>query len=138
MGQALINGQAFSFVDAKITAWGVEMHSATQITANEKQEKVNNYGNQTDPVTRGRGKKEYEANFDFALKDTLKLRKLSLTKKLTDLPPTTLLIFLDNGIDTKEFALPFFEFLEDGLDFGDGDTEARKSHPGIMSGIIIN
>lgn len=137
MGQSLINGQAWSFVDSRITAWGVEMYSATQITATEKQDKTNNYANQTSPVSRGRGKKEYEANFDFALKDTLKLRKLSPTQKLTDLPPTTCLIFLDNGIDTKEFTLPFFEFLEDGLEFGDGDTEARRSYPGIMSDIII-
>jgi hypothetical protein len=137
MGKANINGQEFSFVDSKLTIAGVELFSATTITAKEKQEKTNNYGNQPQPVSRGRGKKEYEASFDLALKDVLKLKRLSATGKLTDLPASNAIIFLDNGTDKYEIVLPYFEFSEDGLDIKDGDTEARTTYPGIMSDIIF-
>lgn len=137
MGQANINGQAFSFVDAQLTIAGVELFSATQIVAKETQEKTNNYGNQPEPQSRGRGKKEYEASFDLDLKDVLKLKRLAPGGKLTNLPMSTCIIFLNNGVDQLEIVLPNFEFTEDGIEFGDGDTEARRTYPGIMSDIVF-
>lgn len=136
-GQALINEQAFSFVDARVTIGGLELYSVTNIVAKETQEKMNNYGNQPQPQSRGRGKKEYECSFDLSLKDVLKLKRLIPSGKLTDMPATTCIIFLDNGFNQYEVVLPAFEFMEDGLEFADGDTEARRTYPGIMSDIVF-
>lgn len=136
MGQANINGNSFSFVDAKVTIFGIELFSVSQITATGSQDKVNNYGNQPEPQSRGRGKIEYEASFDCSYKEMRKLKKLAPGGKLTKLPPTSCVIFLDNGTDKQEIVLPTFEFKDDGLEFGDGDPEARRSYPAIMSDII--
>ena len=137
MGKANINGNAYSFVDAKITIAGIELFSATNIVAKLTQDKTNNYGNQPEPQSRGRGKKVYESSFDFSLKDIQKLKALIPSQNLTDLPVSTCVIFLDNGTDQYEITLPFFEFSEDGLEMSDGDTEARKTYAGIMSDIIF-
>ena len=137
MAQANINGQAFSFVDIRLTIMAQELFSCKNVVAKETQEKTNNPGNQPQPVSRGRGKKEYEASFDLSLKDVLKLKRLVLSGKLTDLPIGECLIFLDNGVEQYEILLPFFEFTEDGLEIADGDTEAMRTYPGIMSDIVF-
>ena len=134
---ALINGQSYSFVDAKVTILGVELFSASNIVATETQVKGNNYGSGNRPMSRGRGKKEYEVSFDFSLKDVERLKVLSATGMLTDLPVGTASILLDNGVDAKHrFDLIGFEFGGDGLEIALDDTEARRTYDCMCADII--
>lgn len=134
---ANILGQAYSFADAKVTIAGIECFSVSNIVATNTQTKTNNYGSSPRPVSRGRGKKEYEASFDLSLKDTERIKAIIPTGDLTDLPATTAIILLDNGVDGKhQFTLPFFEFGDDGIETTQDDTEAKRTYSGIMSDLI--
>lgn len=134
-GTVLINGQAYSFTDLKITVLGVELFSCSNIVATENQVKTNNYGSQGKPVSRGRGKKEYEVSLDLQLKDVERIKSLIPGGSLNDMPPTPVKALLDNGTNKHEFTLFAFEFAADGLEMALDDTEARKTYAGICSDI---
>jgi len=133
---AIVNGQEYSFVDLKATFLGIEIFSLKDITAKETQEKTNNYGNGTYPVSRGRGKKETEFSCSLGLKDRERLQALSITGLLTDLPIGTLTLLLDNGINKHKFTLVAFEFGSDGIEMSDGDTESRMTITGVFGQLI--
>jgi len=137
-GTVLALGQAYSFTDLKLTILGVELFSCTQITVKENQEKTNNYGSQGKPVSRGRGKKEYEVSLDLQLKDVERIKALIPGGSLNDMPPNLAKALLDNGTDKHEFALQAFEFAGDGLEMALDDTEARMTFAGICADIISN
>ena len=137
-GTVLINGQAYSFTDLKLTILGVELFSCTQITAKENQEKTNNYGSQSKPTSRGRGKKEYEVSLDLQLKDVERIKALIPGGSLNDMPPNMAKALLDNDTNKHEFSLLAFEFATDGLEMSLDDTEARMSYTGICADIISN
>jgi len=137
MPQANILGQAYSFADAKLTVAGIELFSVSNIVMTVTQEKANNYGQGSKPVSRGRATKQYEASFDLSLKDTERLRAIIPTSDLTDLPATAAILLLDNGIDGKhEFTATFFEFTDDGIEATQDDTEMKRTFGGIMSDLI--
>jgi hypothetical protein len=134
---ALVLGQEYSFVDLKLTIFGVELFSCTDFTAEETQEKTNNYGNGNRPFSRGRKQKEYNVSIDLSLKDVERLKVLSPTGSLTDLPVGTAIALLDNGVDAiHSFTLPGFEFNSDGIKTSQGDTESRRTYDCICADII--
>jgi len=135
-GTVLILGQSYSFTDLKLTIMGIELFSCSSVTAKETQEKTNNYGSQAKPVSRGRGKKEYEVSLDLQLKDTERLKSLIPGGSLNDMPPSAAILLLDNGTNKHQFSLLAFEFAEDGLEIAIDDTESRKSYAGICSDIV--
>jgi len=134
---ALINGQSYSFVDIKLTLFGIECFSCTNLTAKETQPKPNNYGNSNKPVSRGRGKKEYEVSLDLSLKDVERLKAISPTGMLTDIPAAISNILLDNGVDAKHrFDLIAFEFSSDGIEAAEDDSEMKMSYDCICAEIV--
>lgn len=136
--KVLILGKSYSFTDLSVVIAGVEMHSVSSITANVTQEKTNNYGTGTSPVSRGRGKEEYEVSFDMSMKDVNRLRPLAPSGKLNKIPYSTVVITLDNGDDVTVIKLTAFEFSSDGIDFAQDDTEARRTYDGICANITFN
>lgn len=137
-GTVLINGQSYSFTDLKLTILGVELFSCTQLTAKENQEKTNNYGSQSKPVSRGRKKKEYEVSLDLQLKDVERIKSLIPGGSLNDMPPNLAKALLDNGTNKHEVALSAFEFATDGIEMALDDSEARMSYTGICADVIMN
>ena len=133
--QALILGQEYSFVDGKLIIAGVELFSCTTLKIVEKQTKTNNAGNSDRPVSRGRGLKEYEISFDLSLKDIERLKILSTTGMLTDLPMTQAIWLLNNGVNKHETIATGFEFQSDGIEMATGDTESRRTFDGICGAI---
>ena len=137
MPAANILGQAYSFADAKLTIAGIECFSVSNIVMTVTQEKTNNYGSGTRPVSRGRGTKQYEASFDLSLKDTERLKVLVATNDLTDLEPTSAILLLDNGIDGKhEWTAVYFEFTDDGVEAAQDDSEMKRTFGGMMSDLV--
>jgi len=134
----MINGTAYSYKDAKLTIAGLEMFSVSNIKATVTQEKTNNYGAGANPVSRGRGKKEYDTSFELSLKDVEKLQLISPTGLLIDMPMTNAIVLLDNGFDKKEIVMSYFEFKDDGIEAGLDDTEMKRTYAGICADLIIN
>ena len=134
----LINGKSYSFSDLKLTIAGQELFSASNVVGKVTQAKTNNYGSGNKPVSRGRGKKEFETSFELSLKDVEKLQTLSPTGLLVDLPMTSAILLLDNGTDKKEIVFSFFEFADDGIETSMDDTEMKRTYDGTCADIIIN
>lgn len=134
-GTALILGQEYSFVDAKFTVFGIELFSCSNFVATETQEKTNNYGMQGRPVSRGRGKKEYECSVDLSLKDVERLKALTPLLNLTDIPFGFATLTLDNGVNKHQIILTAFEFKSDGIEISSDDTEARRTYEAICADI---
>ena len=139
MAQALINGNAFSYGNITIKAYGRTLNSCSSIELTTEQEKVNNYGLGFNPVSRGRGNKEYSGNFELAMKDIIPLQDLAQAfgGSLVDLPITEdVTITLDNGTDVVNYKLNGFEFTNDVLGASDGDTETKSTINFIYAGVI--
>jgi hypothetical protein len=79
MAVNLINGQAYDFTQIQVTIGGVSIVSASAVTYTETQEKVNNYGQGNEPVSRGHGIKERTGSIDISMTDIEVLRTESLT-----------------------------------------------------------
>lgn len=133
----LINGVSYSFTDIKLTVAGQELFSVSNVVAKVTQEKTNNYGSGSKPVSRGKGKKEFETSLELSLKDVQKLQVLSPTGLLIDLPMSSAIVLLDNGTDKTRIVMTFFEFNDDGLEAAADDTEMRRTYGGICADIII-
>ena len=66
MANPLINGVTYSWSNVKLVLFGVPVIGITQIEYKRKQNKENNYGMGTDPISRGYGNKEYEGKINFS------------------------------------------------------------------------
>lgn len=133
--QVLINGKAFSAADISLLVAGINLASISALTITESQEKTNNKGFSDEPTSRGRAGKEYECSMDIAYKDVIKLRNLSPTGSLLDLPMFEILGILDNGIDISRIRVKNCEFTNDGLEVSEGDTEIKRTFDLIIAGI---
>lgn len=135
MGQVLINGRAFSAADIVLTVNGVDIASASGLTILETSDKQNNYGFSTEPTSRGRGRNEYTCSIDIAMKDVEKLRNLSTTRRLLDIPRFDVLAVIDNGEQIVRVRARNAEFLEDGLEVSEGDNEIKRTYNLIIAGV---
>ena len=62
MATPLINGINYSWANITVIGLGVPFIGITKIDYNAKQEKTNNYGAGSQPVSRGYGRVEYEGS----------------------------------------------------------------------------
>lgn len=133
--KALINGKAFSAADIIILIAGVEVASANSISITENANKANNYGMSRRPVSRGRGNEEIESSVGLSYKDVQKLRSLSPSGKLTDIPAFDLLVILDNGQDLARVRARAAEFNSDGMEASSGDTNITREYDLIVGAV---
>lgn len=133
--QVLVNGKAYSAADISVLVAGIALASISALTIKETQEKVNNKGFSDQPVSRGRGTKEYECSMDIAYKDVIKLQNLSPTGSLLDLPMFQILAILDNGEGVARIRVKNAEFTTDSIEVGEGDTEIKQTFDLIIAGI---
>jgi hypothetical protein len=138
MADALVNGTAYSYVDVTVRILGVEIHSIAEIKYKSKQEKVNNYGAGDEPVSRGKGIKEYEAELKFSKNDYLALRAAVPSKELLDLPPFDIPVTFGNEQRVTTDVLQNCEFLEEGEEIAQGDMDATMTFPLIVGKILYD
>jgi len=133
--QVLINGKAFSASDISISIANITVASVSAFTATSSQEKTNNKGFSDEPVSRGRATKEYESSIDLSYKDALKLRNLSPTRSLLDVPIFEVLAVLDNKVDISRVRVKNCEFIDDGVEVTVDDPEVKRTYGLIIAGI---
>lgn len=132
----LINGQAFDWASVSLRAFGVDIKGVTEINYKNKQDKKNNYGAGVEPTSRGRAKKEYEA--DITLEETEVRRILAAmpqTQSLLDVPPFEIIVTYMVGTKTYVDKISNAEFLEEGVAVKEGDTNIVRKLPLIIAGI---
>ena len=134
-GQVLVNGKAFSASNIVVSVSGINIASVSTLNIVETADKVNNYGFSTEPASRGRGFTEYTCSVEMAYKDVLKLKNISETRRLIDLPMFDVLAVLDNGQQVARIRARNAEFLEDGIEVAGGDPEVKREYPLIIAGV---
>lgn len=135
INQVLINGKAFSASDISVVIANISVASVTDLKVTVTQEKKNNKGFSDEPVSRGRATKEYEASIDLSYVDALKLKNLSPTGDLLDIPMFEILAILDNNVNVSRIRIKNCEFMNDGVEVSVDDTEVKRTYGLIVAGI---
>lgn len=133
--QVLINGKAFSASDISLLISGIEVAAVSALTATVSQEKTNNKGFSDEPVSRGRATREYECSVDLSYTEALKLRNLSPTGSLLDIPMFEMLAVLDNAVNVSRIRIRNAEFTDDGIEVATDDTEVKRTYNLVIAGI---
>ena len=121
-----ING--YSYADGKATFDGVELPGVTSFEFIIGQGKSNNYGFGKYPVSRSRGKVEFNGSLEMDWDTQRALNALSPTGLLLDLPPGIMVFSLERADGGKEtITMTAFEFMADGLSGSEGDENLTGS-----------
>ena len=132
----LINGKAYTWADITMVIAGVPIAGVKAIKYKAKQDKVNNYGAGNKPVSRGHGRIEYEASITLSMNEVQALIDAAPGRSLLKIPPTDIIIsFLPEDGVIATHKLRNAEFMEDGIDMKEGDTDVDQEIPLIISDI---
>lgn len=134
----LINGTAYSFAQVVVNLLNGDINSVAAINYKRTQEKTNNYGAGDEPVSRGKGVKESEADITFSMNDGVALRNSVPSKDLLDIPPFDIVVTYRHPDRVVTDILKNCEFLEDGRELEQGDTDADFNYPLLPSHILYD
>lgn len=134
----LINGKSFGWANITIDILGARPVGVTSIKYELKREKTNNYGIGSDPVSRGRGKKEYTGSIKFEQKEVEAIiEALPVGYDLTDIAPFNIVVaFSENGVLMKYHTLKSCEFMNDPFEASSGDTSIEQDIELIIGKIV--
>jgi len=135
MAQNLVNGRSYSYVDIKFNILGVEVPSVSSINYTGSQEKTNNKGASNEPVSRGKGAKDYEGSFDLSMNDIEALRDVAPFRDLLDLAAFDIVIVFGHPDNVRTHVLKNVEFTDDGVEAADGDTDIKRTFAVIIGKI---
>lgn len=132
----LINGVAYTWSTIGFCLFGIPVAGIVNIEYNRKQEKTNNYGAGTEPVTRGYGRKTYDGSIEIYLDEWKRIiaaapNRDPLTIGWFDIP----VVYGNSVADATTDILRAVEFLEDPFSAKEGDTKLTVKIPLIIGGI---
>jgi hypothetical protein len=107
----------------------------TEIEYKETQEKENIYGAGDEPVSRGYGKKGYEASITLPAEEVDALELIAPDGDITKIPPFPITVSFTEGSRVKTDILQFAEFMENGRSSKTGDKTIPVKLPLIIAGI---
>jgi hypothetical protein len=136
MATPLINGVNYSWSNISVILFGQPVIGIVSISYKIKQEKKNNYGSGTEPISRGYGRTEYEGEIELYT-DTWKAIIASSPSRnpLLIAPFNIPVTFSGQGVLTQKDVLRMVEFMENPLDTKEGDTKITVKIPLIIGGI---
>lgn len=134
----VINGESYSWANIVLNLFGRSIEGVSAISYKRKQDKQNNYGRGNKPVSRGRGKVEFEASITLENKEVEAiLALLPPGKSLLDIKPFPIVVsFSGDGVALRTHTLQYCEFTEDGIDSKTGDTMIDRVLPLIVGDIV--
>jgi len=132
----LINGRAYSYVEVVVKIEGVEIPSVSKISYTEEQQKENNYGTGSRPVSRGIGKIEPKASIEMSMNDVEAIRDVAPDGSLLKLPPFDIQVTFLNAQKVVTHVVKNCEFTNDGVEAGTDDKDIKKSFDLIPSHIV--
>lgn len=132
----LINGQAYDWASVTINMFGMPIKGITEINYKVKQDKKNNYAAGVEPSSRGRAKKEYEADITLEEVEVRRiLAALPANQSLVDIAPFPIVVSYMVGTKTVIDKIMNCEFMEEGVATKEGDTTLVRKLPLIIAGI---
>jgi len=138
-GVPLINGRAYDWASITIEMLGFVVRGVKAIKYEAKQEKVNNYGAGNEPVSRGYGKKEYEASITLERKEIERIYDaLGAGLNLLDVPAFTIVVAFSENYKKTTHKLLMCEFTNDSVDAKQGDTKIEPDLKLIVGVVLFN
>lgn len=132
----LINGVAYSWSNVKVNLFGVPVVGITEVNFNNKQKKENNYGAGINPVSRGYGNVEPEADITIYWDEWIKIIDASPDKNPLNIAPFDIqILFGGSSVNFKQVNLRSCEFLEDPFQAKQGDNKLVVKIP-LIVGLI--
>jgi len=136
MNAPLINGVAYSWSSINFILFGVPVAGIVNIEYKKKQEKKNNWGAGTKPVSRGYGKEEADGSIEIYLDEWKKViaaapNRNPLSIGWFDVPVS----YGNSAADATRDVLRAVEFLEDPFNAKQGDTALTVKLPLIIADI---
>lgn len=119
-----------------MTILGVPIEGVKSINYTEEQEKTNNYGTGTAPVSRGRAEKTCSGSLELPMEEVEKIRAASTSGSLLDIDMFDIVVV--HGVPGKVavHTLKNVEFMDDGVETSSGDTQITRTFNIIPSHIV--
>lgn len=137
MAAPLINGVNYSWATVTLTLFGVPVKGITNITYNTKQEKTNNYGAGSEPVSRGYGRKTYEGSIEIYLDEWKNVIAAAPNRDPLRIGWFDISVSYGNSALTAAIdTLLGVEFLENPFEAKEGDTKLMVKIPLIIAKIL--
>ena len=133
MAVPLINGEAYSYVQITAIVLGVPLPSISAINYIEDQTKENNMGLGNRPVSRGRGPINASGSIDISMNDIEAIRDVAPNGSLVQIPPFDIILVFGNPQKPVTHVLKNVEFMDDGVETTQGDTDVKRTFNLIMS-----
>lgn len=132
----LVNGVNYAWVNVTMVLFGVPVKGITKISYKKKTDKANNYGNGSEPVSRGYGRSEYEASIELYRDEWQRIINVAPSKDPLEIPPFDVpVVFGGSRVTAQTDVLLACEFLEDAFDVSEGDTSIKITLPLIIAGV---
>jgi hypothetical protein len=133
MSVPLINGRAYDFTQITAIVLGVPLSGISSITYIEEQEKTNNMGIGNRPVSRGKGPIDASGSIEISMNDVEALRDAAPNGSLLQIPTFDIVLVFGNPQKPVTHILKNVEFMNDGVESTQGDTDLRRTFDIIMS-----
>lgn len=129
----LINGINYAAANVTVVLFGVPLIGILSIDYKAKQAKVNNYGFQVEPISRGYGIKEYEGAMEIYVDEWQRVIASAPNADPLQIPPFDIQVtFTGAGVLQTKHVLRSTEFMEDPLSTKSGDTRLTVTIPLII------
>lgn len=136
MAAVLVNGTSYSWTHVTFVLFGIPVKGITKIAYKKKQDKVNNYGLGSEPVSRGLGRVEYDASIEIYREEWQKIIDVSPFKNPLEIPPFDIpVVFGGSRVTAQTDVLQGCEFMEDAFETNEGDTSIKITLPLIIAGV---
>lgn len=132
---ALINGKAYDFTQIIVSILGVPTAGITALNYTEEQEKTNNFGAGTRPVSRGHGAIEASGSIELSMNEVEALRDAAPDGSLLKIPPFNITVTYLNLQKVVTHKLKNCEFTNDGVETSQGDTDIKRTFDLVISDI---
>lgn len=138
MATYLKNGVNYSWADITLVLFGVPVVGITKLEYSRKQEKTNNYGWGSEPVSRGYGRIEYSGSIELYKDEWNRIISAAPNKDVLQIPMFDIQVIYGSTIHAvlpDVDILRNVEFLEDNTTANEGDTRLMVTIPIIIAGI---
>jgi len=133
MSVPLINGRAYDYTQITAVVLGVPLPSISNISYTEEASKENNFGVGNRPVSRGQGAINASGSIDISMNDVEALRDAVDNGSLVGIPSFDIVVVFGNPQKPVTHVLKNCEFLDDGVEAAQGDTDLKRTFNLILS-----
>jgi hypothetical protein len=136
MAIPLINGRAYDYAQIEVNILGVPVAGISAITYTEEQEKVNNFGAGSRPVSRGHGPINASGSVTIHMNDVEAIRDAAPLGSLLSIPSFDISVTFLNAQKVVTHVLKNVEFLNDGVEATQGDTNIERAFDLVISHVV--